>query len=405
MNRKHIWIGVLAGSLCFSAVFASAPVPTVAEAAASYRITYKLPPNPEKYLFLNVQMVSISNPQVPVMKTTYTKDTYFADVDSGGSYWRFPFENNRKFVSSKKGFLWNLYHLIGILPPSIPANVNLDDLDRQIAGTEEYSEEGRKLRETRAQLQMNARLQPLIDAGYVKPEEIDDGVATRQFVATVLYRMFGEVRPYHGGIDLKDSDDVAVRWAVEVGLPGFVVDKEGYIYPQTALGMDPGPVEYPEEYAYDRLSHFVTLILPGKKTASGWEYFQVKLLPGMVPLQTRELIYVNGKAYGDLYDPVYSAGARTNEYQNASRKIAQYAIPRFAQMLSQARADARKPRVWDWSRDLIHHPRFAKEIAAYRKNKSSKNLNAVYQAVRGYYNLSVGQDSAANIKSVLDHVK
>ncbi|MGK5506705.1 hypothetical protein ACSNN6_01160 [Brevibacillus formosus] len=71
-------------------------------------------------------------------------------------------------------------------------------------------------------------------------------MATKEFVATVLYRMFGTTRPYHGGIDLKDSESVAVRWAVEVGF------------------------------------HFITLVLPGKKTDGGWEYDQVKLLDGML---------------------------------------------------------------------------------------------------------------------------
>ena len=74
-------------------------------------------------------------------------------------------------------------------------------------------------------------------------------------------------------------------------------------------------------------------------------------------------------------------------------------------MLEQARKDALKPRVWNWSRDVILHPRFSKEIAAYRKNKTNHNLNVIYQAVRKHYNLSIQQDSAANIKSVLDHLE
>ncbi|MFD2370230.1 hypothetical protein ACFSO0_09775 [Brevibacillus sp. GCM10020057] len=351
---------------------------------------------------MNVQMVSIANPQVPALKRTYTKTDYFIDMDSGGSYWKLALDTNREFASSKKGFLWNLYDFVAILPPAFPAGIDLDDLDRRISQAEPYSDEDRELRERRAQLYMNARLQPLIDAGYVRPEEIDDGIATKQFVATVLYRVFGEIRPYHGGIDLKDSDDTAVRWAVEVGLPGFVVDSKGYLYPHTPLSMEPGPFEHPEEYAYERLSNFITLVLPGKKTANGWEYYQVKLLPGMVPAQARELIYVNGKPY--ISDSPFDVLA-TPEYDKANKAIRQYFISRFPQMLEQARKDALKPRVWDWSRDLIHHPRFAKEISAYRKSKTNKNVNAVYQAVRQYYNLTIAQDSAANIKSVLDHVK
>lgn len=406
MHRKRILTAFFASTLCASAVLIPSPaLPAAEAAAASYRITYKLPPNPEKYLFLNVQMVSIANPQVPAMQRPYTHRDYLSDTEYGGAYDKIFFDLNRLFVSSKKGVLWNLYDFVGILPPSYPAAIHLDDLDQRIEREKSSLKAELELRKTRAQLQMDARLQPLIDAGYVLPGEIDDGVATKEFVANVLYRMFGGVRPYHGGIDLKDSDDVAVRWAVEVGLPGFAVDSQGYIYPDSPLSMESGPEKSREEYAYDRVFQFIKLVLPGKKTSTGWEYYQVKLLPGMVPTQTRDLIYVNGKTYSHNYDSDYHEATHTNEYYNASKKIGQYFIPRFPQMLDQARKDALKPRVWDWSRDVIHHPKFAKPVAAYRKNKSSQNLNAVYQAVRKHYNLSIPQDSAANLKSVLDHVK
>ena len=46
-----------------------------------------------------------------------------------------------------------------------------------------------------------------------------------------------------------------------------------------------------------------------------------------------------------------------------------------------------------------------REIAAFRKNKMTHNVNVIYQAVRKHYNLSIQQDSAANIKSVLDHLE
>lgn len=403
MKVTSILTSVLACTLCFSALSISCLGPNIAEAAVSSNsITYKLPPNPEKYLFVNVEMVSIVNPQSVVFPQTYDIVNYLLDVSPNGGHWKTEYDDKLKFATSKKGFLWNMYHFIGILPPSYPSDLNLDELDERIKQADSFSNEELELKKTRAQIQMNARLQPLIAAGYVKPEEIDDGVATKEFVATVLYRMFGEVRPYHGGIDLKDSEETAVRWAVEVGLPGFVVDREGYLYPQSPLRMEPGPSEYAQEYAYDRLFPFITLILPGKRTASGWEYYQVKLLPGMVPMQVRELILVNGKP-ADPYAE-YSL-TQTTTYKNASKQLSQYAVSRFSQMLDQARKDALKPRVWDWSRDLIHQPTFAKEIAAYRKSKSSKNLNAVYQSVRSYYNLNIRQDAVANIKSVLDNVK
>ncbi|WP_289136868.1 hypothetical protein [uncultured Brevibacillus sp.] len=405
MFHKKIVIGMLSSVLCMSSIVVSSPVPTVA-AASSYQITYKLPPNPDKYLFLNVEMVDILNPQTPAFKREYTHNDYLYDKE-GDTHNKLFQDNNLKFMSSKKGFLWNIYHFIGIFPPYFPANMELEYLEQQIKSTPDYLEEGCELRKKRAQLYMIAHLQPLIDAGYVKPEEIDDGMATKEFVAMVLYRMFGEVRPYHGGIDLKDSEDIAVRWAVEIGLPGYVVDEKDYIYPQFPLRMEAGPNEYVLEQPYLRIFQFINLILPGKKTATGWEYYQVKLKPGMAPMLTDDIVRVNGMSmdsFGERGGEKWEA-EKSPLYQQAKSKIAQYSISRFPQMLAQARKDALKPRAWDWSRDLIHHPRFAKEIAAYRKNKSSKNLNTVYQAVRGYYNLNIRQDSVAVIKSVLENVK
>ncbi|MFS0553491.1 hypothetical protein [Brevibacillus sp. 179-C9.3 HS] len=396
---------VLACTLCFTTMFLFPPATNIAEAkVTSYQITYKLPHNPEKYLFLNKQMVSIANP-LPTLSglRPYSFEDYLIDMETKDTYYKLYLQYRLNFLSSKKGFLWNIYHFIGTLAPAYPADVDLDQLDIDIMNTSPFSDEGRALRESRAQINMNARLQPLIQAGYVMPNEIDDGVATKEFVATVLYRMFGATRPYHGGIDLKDSENVAVRWAVEVGLPGFVVDKEGYIYPQTPLSMDPGPEQYAQEYAYDRLFHFITLIMPGKKTDGGWEYYQVKLYDDMLPTRADEMIYVNGKPAKD--HPNFYSIQDTKEYQNVTSKIYQHFVPRFPQTIDLARKDAMKPRVWDWSRDLIHNPKFSKQMAAYRKNKSSKNVNAVYQAVRQQYNLNRAQDSAAIIKSVLDNVK
>ncbi|CAM5782881.1 hypothetical protein HN020_12735 [Brevibacillus borstelensis] len=162
-----------------------------------------------------------------------------------------------------------------------------------------------------------------------------------------------------------------------------------------------GPDDYIEEYAYERLFDFITFVLLGRKTANGWEYYRLQLKPEMVPMQYRDVLFINGRAYQEGSDP-WPFDDRTYTIR---KKVTEFAVPRFDQMLAQARADALKPRAWDWSRDLIHHPKFTKQVAAYRKNKTSKNLNAVYQAVRKHYNLNRKQDSVEVIKSVLNHVK
>ncbi|BAH45760.1 hypothetical protein BBR47_47830 [Brevibacillus brevis NBRC 100599] len=403
MDGKTILGGVLICTLCFTGILAPTTTQNIAEAESDYMITYELPPNPEKYLFSKRQEISIANPQpIPFGLRPYSSTDYINDMHV----------NIDEFQTSKKGFLWNVYHFIGILPPAYPTDVNMEDLDRKIDNVGDFSDERVKLRKARAQIEMNARLQPLVQAGYVMPNEIDDGIATKEFVATVLYRMFGKTRPYHGGIDLKDSENVSVRWAVEVGVPGFVVNKEKYIDPQTLLtmnldpqtilSMSPGPEPYVDSSTYGDLFYFITLIMPGKKTDSGWEYYQVELNESMLSDYAAQFIQLNGDPYLSYRNYALHG---TAEYKNAARSIRDWMIPRFPQILDQARKDAMKPRVWDWSRDLIHHPKFAKQVAAYRKNKSSKNVDAVYHAVREHYNLTIRQDSPAIIKSVLDNVK
>ncbi|USG66826.1 hypothetical protein NDK47_05875 [Brevibacillus ruminantium] len=404
MNRNISLLLFTACSFIVTSILGVTFTPTSvsAKSATSNRVTYKMPEHFEKYLFLNTDMVTIANPQV-TQGEAYSQEDYLIDVDTGGSYTtKTRFDDNTKFLTSKKGFLFNIFNWIGTLGPIYPPDVNLHELERRIEKADIYSEERRELTKQLGEIKLSARLQALIEAGYVKPEEIDDGRATKEFVATILYRILGETRPYHGGIDLKDSEDIAVRWAVEVGLPGFPVDSKGFLYPQTRLRMEAGPDDWLEEYAYQRLFDFLTLILPGRKTATGWEYYQLSLKPGMVPVRYTDLIEINGQPFEQ--NRVYAV-MDTVDYKNFVRKVNQYATPRFQQILDLARQDALKPRAWDWSRDLIHHPKFAKEVAAYRKNKSAKNLQAVYQAVGKHYNLNRRQDSAAVIKSVLDNVK
>ncbi len=412
MLKKQLAIATTACSLLFTGIVTIMPagVVPVAEAAA-YSFTYKVPANLEKYLYVNRNMVSIKNPQPQDLLEQYRYSGYLFDRNGGYVSEKTMYTESVHFQTSKKGFLLDLYHLIGILPPVYPAGFNPAALEEQIKVEEKkqnesntFNEKYAQLLQKRGEINLQARLQALINAGYVTPQEIDDKPATKQFVANVLYRMFKDVRPYKGSVKLQDTQDVAVLWAVEVGLPGFAVDSKGNIYPNTRLRQTAGPEDWIEEHAYTQLFDFITLILPAKKTDKGWEYYQVQLLPKMVPVRVEEFICVNGKPIrqGDTINwEIYNLPGQ----YNASRQIAAQVTPRFQQMLQTARQDALKPRAWDWKRDLISNPLFAKEVAAYRKTRSTKSLNAVYQAVRKTYNLYIRQDSPTVLKSVLDRVK
>jgi len=411
MFKKQGMLLMTACSLLFTGIAAAIPAVGMprAEAAGTY-VTARVPANLEKYLFVNTSMVTVKNPHPENRVAQYRYTKYLSDTGSADSP-KTAYMDSVYFHTSKKGFLLNLYHFIGILPPVFPAGLDLAELDRQIAeleASDRLNETWFQLRQKRAQLNLQARVQALIHAGYVKPDELDEGPATKEFVATVLYRMFQNVRPYKGSVTLQDTQNTAVRWAVETGLPGFEIDSKGNVYPHTPLRMTPGPENTREEYPYLRLFDFLSLILPGKKTETGWEYYQVQLRPGMVPVRTEDLLYVNGtplKQVAASNQGLYYKVITSPGYYQENRRVAAQVTPRFAQMLHMARLDATKPRVWDWRRDVVAHPLFVREVAAYRKTKSSQALNAVYQKVRNHYNLFLRQDSPAVIKSVLDHVR
>lgn len=412
MLRKKAMGMALACGCLFTGIQGAVPVPAAAQTKATvYHYTYNLPANLEKYLILHPGMVEIQNPHPQTVLEKNQYNGYLFDRNGGYISEKTMYMETVNVDTSKMGFLLNLYHWIGILPPVFPEGFDAAELDRQIKAEEEkqnqshaYNEKWSELLRKRAQINLQARLQALIDAGCVLPEEIDDGPATRQFVATVLYRMYKDVRPYKGSVKLLDTQDQALHWAVETGLPGFEIDSKGNVFPDSYLSLAPGPKTHPETYAYSRLFDFLTLIMPGKKTATGWEYYQVQLRPQMVPVRTADFIYVNGQPLVKMAETNRELYNKAG-YYSVHKQIMAQVTSRFPQMLQMARQDTMKPRLWDWRRDLVTNPKFSDQVAAYRKTKSSQALNAVYQAVRKEYNLYLRQDSPAVIKSVLDHIK
>lgn len=393
---------ITALSITVSGILPVLPGTTPIAEAAADRYTYKLPSNLEKYLYVHRGMVKITNPhQEQVLKQNQWSG-YLYDMDPFRSE-KTMYMDSVNFHTSRKGFLLTLFNWIGVLPPVYPENFDPVDLNKKIAAVEPDAYNGSKewfnLLRQRGEINLQARLQAMVKAGYVKSEELTEGPANKQFVANVLYRMFKEVRPYKGSVKLNDTQDLALHWAVEVGLPGFEIDSQGRVYPESYLSLESGPQMAAGEFAYERFFDFITLILPGKKTATGWEYYQVQLLPGMVPVRPQDLMLVNGKPLEPWR--VYEG----TSYSSANKAIAAYATPRFAQMLQRVRQDAMKPRVWDWNRDLIQNPLFSKQIATYKRTKSTKDMNVLYQAVRNHYNLFLRQDSAEIIKYVVQNVK
>lgn len=297
------------------------------------------------------------------------------------------------FYESRTGYLLALYNEIGSLAPMYPTGYDPASIKQQIARTEGTAE-GEALRKKRGQVELEARINALVQAGFVKPEELGGQQLTKQFVAETLYRVYKNARPYKGSVAPKDSQREAVCWAIEVGLPGFQVDGKGYVYPEHLP-------------SYSNILDFVHLFLPSKINGTGREYFQFEvdadLLRTAIDIRSENFLYVNNKPLSSM--PNSFLLSELPEAKKAKAELAAAMAPQLIGMIQQARLEIQKPRVWDWRKDVIRHPSFTKLVQEYRKTKSQKPLLQVYQAVKTRYNLYARQDSLQVMKSVLDHIQ
>lgn len=386
------------------------PLPATMAAEANEQkansLTYSLPANLSQHIVLSTESIIVTNPQSAEL---LRKNLYLAyESDSRGGF-DGKLGQADTFALTKKGFLLSLYNWIGVLSPVYPQGYNPADIDRQIAQASPYSDEWSTLREMRAQKNLQARLQALIQAGYLQPQEIGEGWATKEFVATVLYRMFKEVRPYQGSVAPIDSQSIAVRWAIEVGLPGFAPDQNGKIFPQNLLSLTAASDNFQDPQAYQKLFDFLTAVLPAKKTAKGWEYYQLKVKPNAGILSCPDcFISVDGKPLQQLLASKTLAqmdAGFLQQLQQIRQNLNAQAVSQFPSLLQRLREDARKPRVWDWRKDVLENSRFQTAIADYRKTKSEQAAYAVYRLIGSHYHLFPQQDSLQVIKSVLNEEK
>ncbi|MGK5510639.1 hypothetical protein [Brevibacillus formosus] len=369
-----------------------------AATAASYRIAYKMPTVntlEEKEIFHSLLKgaLKIKNPHPAssLDKNRKSLTGIVGDINGTDTPRGFMID---EFSDSKDGYLLTLYNEIGILDPVYPQGYDPAAINKQITEQQASGQWGGELRQKRGEMELKARINALVQAGYVLPEELKDQRLTKQFVAETLYRMYKKARPYKGSVAPKDSQSEAVRWAVEVGVPGFQVDTKGNVYPES------------QPY-YTNMLDFIQLFLPSKKTAAGWEYFQYEVNQDMlleaVHNYSGELLHVNNKPLSSL--PNYVMLSDLPEKKKAEKQLSASLAPKVIEMVEQARREVQKPRVWDWRTDVIRHPSFTKLVSEYRKTKSQKALNQVYQAVKTRYNLFDRQDSPQVMKSVLDHIR
>ncbi|MCC0567338.1 hypothetical protein HN020_15460 [Brevibacillus borstelensis] len=366
----------------------------------TYRVTYKMPTintleEVELFYSLLKDSLQVKNPSEAALVEKNRMSIYeiVGDLYATDSIRSFMID---EMYQSRKGYLLELYNHIEVLEPVYPAGYDPVAIKQQIAQLaasgqwEQYSE----FRKKRGQIELDSRIKALVQAGFVMPEELNSQSISKQFAADTLYRIYKNVRPYKGSVAPKDSQSEAVRWAIEVGLPGFQVDAKGYIFPDQQL-------------YYQSMFDYIYLFLPSKINGTGREYFQFEVnqdrLLEAVKNRSSDLLYVNNKPLSSL--PDYVLLLDRPEVKKAGAQLSADLGPKLIGMIEQVRREVLKPRVWDWRNDVIRHSSFTKLVQEYRKTKSQKALMQVYQAVKERYNLFDRQDSPQVMKSVLDNIK
>lgn len=400
--RIYVAAIMTACSIAFASIGA---VPVMAANSSAklpaYSFTFQLPADLKHAVTLSLDMVTVQNPHPSVLLQQHRYSAVSYLEDRHGSV--LPDDS---FIASKSGFLLELYHFIAILPPVYQEGYTPVAFDKKMSEMEPGSLAWAKLRGQRGEKYVQARIQALINAGYVLPEELDSGPVTKEFVARILYRLFKDVRPYQGSVAPVDSADAAVRWAIELGIPGYEPDQQGKVYPQLGFRQNREGDKGTEILAYRELFDFLSMYLPGKKTDTGWEYYQLQLKPNAATIVCADcLIRVNGKPLQQVLEnnpDLYKNEAFMDSWQKTAMQISEQAVQQFAGILERKRQDGQKPRVLDWRKDVLQNQELRQPIAQYRLTKSREALEAVYREISSRYHLFPRQDSIDVIKSVLD---
>ncbi|MFM1655128.1 hypothetical protein ACI7RC_23995 [Brevibacillus sp. B_LB10_24] len=304
--------------------------------------------------------------------------------------------------NSKRSFFLALFHFIGVLSPHYPEGYDPKGLEEQIASIADEGKKREAMRK-RIDIEAEARIQALIDQGFVLKEEAEDPEAelTKTLVAHVLYRMFQNEVPYQKRKAVANTDDIALRWAVEVGLPGYQLDEKGRV-----LSYGENFVDLERASLFD----FLYLFFPSRWTGEGWQYYQFDLheKPDYSQSDVNWFLRINGQPY---YKMVNSPSINTGDKaflqakDKAEKELIAFLQKNVLSLISEVRTELLKPRLYNWKEDVIEDPRFKGYVTEYRKSKSEKTLQAAHQAIRKAYRLTRAEDSLEVIRSVFKNIK
>lgn len=177
------------------------------------------------------------------------------------------------------------------------------------------------------------RINRLINDGYITQEEVDEAIITKEGVANIIYRIYGEYIPFKGSVDYTDTENFAVEWASEIGLPYFNYKSGFSIYPEEQINV----------------AEYSTII-----------------------------------TYAYLFLPK----ADMKEYRDVSTFIDK----QVDDMVVRLREEIKKPRLGYWKRDVINNDKIKDLVNKYQEKKRKVDLIEIHNKLREMYNLFNYQD-------------
>lgn len=183
------------------------------------------------------------------------------------------------------------------------------------------------------------RIQRLLKDEYTTLEEVNQTAITKEMVANILYRIYGQDIPFKKSVDYTDTINVAVEWAAEVGLPYFNYRSGFNIYPEENINV----------LEYSTIMTYVYLFLP--------------------------------RAQKDEYNLV-------NSFFNSS----------VNEVVLKIREEIRKPRLGYWKRDVMFNPELEDLVLKYQEKKRESDLKKIYNKLQELYNLFNYQDDIVYVR-------
>ncbi|GMQ57797.1 hypothetical protein AN1V17_21920 [Vallitalea sediminicola] len=247
------------------------------------------------------------------------------------------------FAHSNEGFMLCLYEAL------------YEDSDKYLNEGKVVSSDGEQIPFLDTHQERMLRIDRLVKDGYIMEDELTVEI-DRKVIASILYRIYKDKIPFKGSVDYPDTEDIAVRWAGEVGLPTFAVNTGVKINPEGSIKSDENYtlLYYPNDYL--KIITYAYLMFPNPYSGN---YVDLEFIKEDVK---------------DIKDE------------------------KVKELITLTRKEVMKPRLGDFRRDVLNNENMGTIVFSYQKTKSHETLKEIYQILKGNFNLFEYQDNIGYIR-------